>query len=376
MELISRPRNAEHSKYDIRICHAVWPALAADNYKPNQYTRLATYVREVQVRFNYQPDLYLPDAAGMIPEITGTIRRSSHKARDIAMDDFKAGHWQESSKESVQLTACFAATLCATTNVAIARDQALTEAASTVWEAGASLRDALRQWFKIQQPPQVTEMESRTVDPKLTMSYLAVNHGFHVDWTNHLNEHLAINWKTKVISIYQHKLWLASHLQSPEQCILPMDLVGEALDTLNLLFPYDDAPTKSFLAKQAQQFYSLGFCGRERRLDLLAYPRWNRRLEELSSVLQGPRDGIRQLLPDRGRPDLLESVNFWIAVFVAGLTVTSFIFGVITVIYAKWAFEISKESLELTRQQYLLSLAQACSNPQEATLLPEFCAGK
>lgn len=373
MELMSWPRNAEHSKYDIRICHAVWPALAADFYEPNQYTRLATYVREVQGRFNYQPDLYLPDAAAMIPEITGAVRRSSNKSRDDVMDDFKAGHWHECSKESAQLTACFAASLCATTNVAVARDQALTDAAPIVWEAGASLRDVLRQRFNDPRSPQDIEMKSHTVDSKLTMSYLAVNYGFHVDWTNHLDEHLAINWKTKVVSIYQHKLWLASHLQSPEECVLSMDLVGEALDTLNLLFPYDDAPTKSFLAKQAQQFYSLGFCGRERRLDLLAYPRWNKRLEDLSSVLQGPRDGIRQLFPDRDRPNMLESVNFWIAVFVAGLTVTSFIFGVITVIYAKWAFEISRQSLELTRQQYLLSLAQACSNPQEALLLPEFC---
>ncbi|KAJ0161701.1 hypothetical protein CTA2_5777 [Colletotrichum tanaceti] len=313
----------------------------------------------------------------MIPEITGAVRRSSHKPRNDAMDDFKAVHWHEASEESVQLTACLAASLCATTNVATARDQALIpEVAPVVWEAGASLRDVLRRRFTDPRPPQEVEAKSNTVDSKLTMSYLVVNHGFHVDWTNLLDEHLAIDWKTKVISIYQHKLWLASHLQSPEECILPADLVAEALDTLNLLFPYGDAPTKSFLAKQAQQFYSLGFCGRERRVDLLAYPRWNRRLEELSNVLQGPRDGIRQLFPDRDRPNLLESVNFWIAVLVAGLTVTSFVFGVITVIYAKWAFEIGKESLELTRQQYLLSVAQACSNPQEALLLPEFCTRK
>ncbi|WYZ41412.1 hypothetical protein EsH8_V_000307 [Colletotrichum jinshuiense] len=382
MELMLRARDAGQSKDDIRICHAVWPALAADTYRPNQYARLAAYVRDIQGRFNYRPDLYLPGAASKIPEMTNAMCKSSNKTREDAMGDLKAGDWQGCSEESAQLTACLAASLCTTAKVGITRDRPLAEAAPVVWEAGVSLRDALRQRFEEPAPCQDADMKSRTVDSKLTMSYLVVNHGFDVDWTDHLDEHLAINWKTKLVSIYQHKLWLSSHLQSSAQCVLPGGLVGEALDTLNLLFPYGDAPTKSFLDKQGQRFYSLGLCGRERKLELGAYPRWGRQLEELSEVLQGPRDGIRQLFPDRDRPNLLESVNFWIAAFVAWLTVISFVFGVISVIYAKWAFDVGKESLEvskisleLTRQQYLLSIAQACSDPQEALLLPDFCNG-
>ncbi|KAK2037935.1 hypothetical protein LZ31DRAFT_600079 [Colletotrichum somersetense] len=184
---------------------------------------------------------------------------------------------------------------------------------------------------------------------------------YRVDWTNYLNEHLLINTRTKVVSIYQHKVWLSANLQHSEHCVLPQDVVSEALDTLNLLFPHSDESTKSYLDRHGQPFYKLGLCCRERDLDLRSYRHWGRQIQELLVVLNGPQSGFRQLLPGKDQPNLVESVNFWIAVFVAGLTVTSFVFGLMSVVYAKWAFD------------YLLSLSQACLDSREAQLLPEFC---
>ncbi|KAK1975486.1 hypothetical protein LZ30DRAFT_737389 [Colletotrichum cereale] len=275
-------------------------------------------------------------------------------------------------------TLCLAASLSDTTKIRNHRETGVTAATPVLWEGGISIRDALRVWFTPR--PLQGDPQSFSIDPRLTISLLCSNYGYRVDWTNYLNEHLLINTHTKVVSVYQHKVWLSAHLQSPEHCVLPQEVVGEALDTLNLLFPHNDESTKSYLDKHGQPFYKLGLCCRERDLDLRSYRHWGRQIQELLRVLNGPQYGFRLLLPGKDQPNLIESVNFWIAVFVAALTGTSFVFGLISVIYAKWSFDVgkesldlSRESLELTRLQYLLSLAQACSNNEEAQLLPDFC---
>ncbi|GKT67893.1 hypothetical protein ColTof4_00316 [Colletotrichum tofieldiae] len=81
--------------------------------------------------------------------------------------------------------------------------------------------------------------------------------------------------------------------------------------------------------------------------------------------------------------NLLESANFWIATAALLLAIVSFLLGLMSIIYAKWSYDIGKESLvvsldslELTRLQYQLSLAQACSDAEEARLLPDFCSAE
>ncbi|KAK2051891.1 hypothetical protein LY76DRAFT_688147 [Colletotrichum caudatum] len=207
----------------------------------------------------------------------------------------------------------------------------MTVGTPVLWEGDITIRDALGDWFT--ERPLQGSPRSFSIDPKLTISLLWSNYGYRVDWTNYLNEHLLIN----------------------------TNMVSEALDTLNLLFPHSDESTKSYLDRHGQPFYKRGLCCRERDLDLRSYRHWGRQIQELLLVLNGPRSGLRQLLPGKDQPNLAESANFWIAVFVAGLTVISFVFGLMSVVYAKWAFD------------YLLSLAQACLDSQEAQLLPEFC---
>jgi hypothetical protein len=200
----------------------------------------------------------------------------------------------------------------------------------------------------------------------LNMANLVSNYNFGIIWSNNLADHLTIDWDHKKVTIYEHKICLVNHLRLNEQAVLPIALTAEAIDTINLLFPFDHAPTESLLLKHKVHFYGLGYCGRLRVLDLNKYPHWGTRIEELNRVLDEPPIGMHQLRLDRSQKNLLQFATFWIATAVAILTVITFALGVYAAVY-------TKKQYELGVLQYELSLAQACAAPDARTQLPYFC---
>ncbi|KAK2750448.1 hypothetical protein CKAH01_17958 [Colletotrichum kahawae] len=205
------------------------------------------------------------------------------------------------------------------------------------------------------------------------MSYLAVNYGFSVRWTDYLDEHLEINWERRIVWIFQHKVWLAAQINSKTDSLLPLEVAEEALDTLNSLFPHHHAPTTSFMARHGQEFHRLGSFNRKPRTEVSDFKYWGGKIEQLMGELSKPRRGLRQLRPDKR--NVLNPVNFWVAAGLACLAfLSSIAFGAVSVFYAKRSLEVSEQSLELSRLQYLLSVAQACSTPEGAQSLPEFCS--
>ncbi|EXF74450.1 hypothetical protein CFIO01_01928 [Colletotrichum fioriniae PJ7] len=250
-----------------------------------------------------------------------------------------------------------------------------------LWTTGSSLRQVIAGAFQRQSP----EVIHGIIDYKFTLSNIAVYYNCQILWTDRLDRHLdiEINRRTTIIMVYQHKIWLSAHSRQAENCGVPQEIICEALDTLNLLFPHDDRCTESFLRKQRQIFHHLGYCGRERKLNLESYPYWGSKIKKLIEISEGKRSGIWQFLPDSKGFNLIESANFWIATAAAFLAFVGFVLSLTSIVYAKWSYDvgvksmaISEDSLELTRLQYQLSLAQACSDPNEARLLPDFCSAE
>ncbi|KAI3546705.1 hypothetical protein CABS01_06089 [Colletotrichum abscissum] len=250
-----------------------------------------------------------------------------------------------------------------------------------LWTTGSSLMKVVAETFQRQSP----EVINGAIDYRFTLSNLAVYYNCSILWTDRLDRHLEIelNRRTTVIMVYQHKIWLSAHSRQAENCIVPQEIICEALDTLNLLFPHNDRCTESFLRKQKQIFHHLGYCGRERKLELESYPYWGCKIKKLIEISEGKRSGIWQFVPDSKGFNLIESANFWIATAAAFLAFVGFVLGLTSIVYAKWSYDvgvksmaISEESLELTRLQYQLSLAQACSDSNEARLLPDFCSAE
>lgn len=240
---------------------------------------------------------------------------------------------------------------------------------SLVWHEDVSLRSLMESHFTSTPLSKATSIGSprvEAVNPMFTMVHLVNYYGFRIYWTSNLAEHLSISWKFKILSIYEHKICLWNHIFCSEDTPVPGPIYEEALDTLNLLFPFDDAGTKSLLQKEGVNFYSLGLCGRDRVLDLNKYRHWRAPLKRLVELQSQPPSGLSQLRWNKDGRNALQFATFWIATTVAVLTIVSFVFGILSTIYAKKGYDIAV-------LQYQLALAQACAAEGAALQLPGFC---
>lgn len=230
----------------------------------------------------------------------------------------------------------------------------------TLWNGDTCLSKALTQHFSRLPSSSLDEMKSRKIEPNMTMAFLSSNRGVTVKWTSNLSEHLSMDWKSRVISVYEHKICLWNYLNAPWPCIIPQKILEEAVDTLNILFPLNDAPTKAFLRQQRVHFYGLGKCRRERCYELAKYEVWRERLANLIDVMSEEPRGMQQLALSKDGKNLLNFATFWVASTVAILTIISIAFGTVQTIYSI--------------KQYNLAVAQACSAPDAATVLPKYCS--
>jgi hypothetical protein len=194
------------------------------------------------------------------------------------------------------------------------------------------------------------------IDRDLTATYLLNVCDIQLDWTNNLVDHLRLDRKRRVLTIYRHKVCLFIHAKS-SRTVLPLDLVQETIDTLNLLFPISDGPTKALLLRDGQPFFELGNCGRDLNLDLGHYNYWRDRLIVIMEVFNEPPRQWKQLMCDRRNK--MNFATFWIAVLVLVLTIVSIAFGTMSTVY--------------TIKQYNLARAQACLMVDAKNLLPLYC---
>ncbi len=203
-------------------------------------------------------------------------------------------------------------------------------------------------------------MNRGRIDPRMTIAYLSYHGRIMVLWTSNLADHLSIDWKNRVITVYEHKISLWNHLKYTKQQLIPRDVLEEAIDTLNLLFPLNDAGTRDFLRQNGKPFYGLGYCNREQCYDLEKYSYWRGRVAELMEIMNEEPSGLQQLLLSKDGRNLLQFATFWVAVAVAILTIVSIVSGTVQTVYAL--------------KQYNLAVAQACATPGSAELLPRYCS--
>ncbi|CAH0051918.1 unnamed protein product [Clonostachys solani] len=370
-----QPSRDWESTDDIQLCNEIWPALVeAYPLHPDQYSHLATFAKD-QISKLRTLRLQRPGTEADIVRLVKDLHTLINEPREDVIQRFQRFLQldEESSADQNSVTRVLEilASLYLTTTIAIERDPEKADHAPIKWEKSICLQAAINSYMEREEATEWSISKS-TIDQRLKLHSLVANYGFEVDWTNDFNEHLRIDESTKVISIYEHKVWLYAHLRPNTQCPLPRTAMEECLDTLNILFPHHEPSTAAFLKSRGRSFHLLGSCGRKPSRDLRDYPRWGRNLDQLLRVLEGPPSGIRQLLPKPKEGKLLDLVNFWIAVSVAFLTGISFVFGLMAVIFAKMSYDVSLESLRVTREQYLLSLAQACSDKEvpDALVLP------
>lgn len=205
------------------------------------------------------------------------------------------------------------------------------------WERAMSLNDLIgSRWGQTSIRQKVKSRAQ--VEDMFTAAYLVNVCGISLQWTNYLSDHLAIDSRRKVLTVYKHKVYLSHRLEESQEPIpIPKSVLEEALDTLILLFPFGDEKTRQLLARQGELgFYRLGNCKRRRELNMQRYHHWKEELEILVDIYNRPPQSWKQLATDRR--NLTEWAAFWVTVMVAILTLVSIPCSIIQATYSVKAY--------------------------------------
>lgn len=353
-----------------QILSAIWPTLTQDEVQRPQYVVLLEYVDSEIESISKFPAHYAISTRESLSALINSVRSldkpGGAQVLEIARSQAQA---RRVSTDMLQRSVDVALRLWLTINVSTLNSQ---QHGLLPWKLDQTLDDVIQSYFNKKDLGEENKREADQnilIPPGLTAESLATNHEYTISWTHNLAEHLTIDRHARVVTIYQHKICLHNHFRFADQIrpVIPKEILAEAIDTLNLLFPFMEDGTKRFLAKHKKPFYTLGLCGRPRKLDIIDYPYWGDRIKEIVEVSREPPVGTQQLKMDKEKKNFLSFATFWIAAVIGLLTVVSIGFGVAATVYAVLAYR-------LTLLQYELSLAQACLGPDARAQLPQFCS--
>jgi len=208
------------------------------------------------------------------------------------------------------------------------------------WEKVMSLDDLIRtRWGE-----KITSQKLKRrllVEDTFTAAHLVNICGMTLQWTDYLSDHLAIDARRKILTVYRHKMYLAHRLETTQEPnVIPRHVLEEALDTLILLFPFGDEKTRQLLSRHGELgFYRLGNCTRRRDLNIQQYQHWKEELEILVDTFNRPPRTWKQLATDRR--NLTEWAAFWVTVMVGVLTLVSIPCSIIQASYSVKAYYVT-----------------------------------
>lgn len=166
---------------------------------------------------------------------------------------------------------------------------------SFTWDSNDTLRDIITSHFDNNvmgiEPSELVEQQ---LQEDVTVASLCDHYGFSIYWTHSLSQYFTIDWKHRILTIYEDKIVAYNHVRAGTASLpVPDQLFEETIGTLNLLFPFPNEPTKKLLEKHNMAFYGLGLCGRPRKLLLNDYHHWRGRIANIHQIFQTPPVGIQ-----------------------------------------------------------------------------------
>lgn len=239
------------------------------------------------------------------------------------------------------------------------------------WDTSDTLKEKVTSYFDDTvrgiEPPNLVWQE---LQEGFSAASLCNHYGFSISWTHNLSEHLAINYDQKALTVYEDKIVAYNHVRAGTASLpVPDQLFEEAIDTLNLLFPIHDQPTKKILAKDSVEFYGLGLCGRPRTLRLKDYHYWRGRIAKINQIFQTPPTGLQQLFLDNEGKNLMSTFTFWVAVSAGVIALFGLALAIASLVY-------SIKQYELGVKQYEVSIVQACGDSYVRARMPKLCSGE
>ena len=271
-EFLTRLSALDRHQTWLFLC-TLWPnlELTESNVHEEQYRCFLQYVSAELVPLRVdQADFAIHNFTG-IGNLMQEIYKQRTQSRRQILDAVKRSYLNYSD-DTVMRSIELALRLSLTINVQSA-DVTLGPTKSNVipiqWEDEISLDQLVRAQFSPSQYAAESSKEYR-IDPGFNAPFLAGISGIRIEWTDNLAEHLRYNRNRRAVKVYEHKICLIHHLESTDS-IIPSDVLREAIDTLNLLFPFDGQDTRGFLRQHRKEFYKIAHYGRVRLLDLREY---------------------------------------------------------------------------------------------------------
>ncbi|KAK2606900.1 hypothetical protein N8I77_005622 [Diaporthe amygdali] len=399
----SKVHRSTHHGEDMTWIRELWPGLKASDINEEHYAEFLRFAdAQIEIFNSFCPEpspiQNLFDALRLVSVFQNEANLTRQRAAELAASMVATDGSVDSDQNTDLIWRCveLAARLWATLNIHIPSDASCMPASrntpavfpgqlSYVWVDDSTLqafvlgslenrRQCSEQLFPLSQ--------GTKLEPKCTMAYLFQAYDFRPHWTSNLADHLKIDTDSRTITIYEHKIclwnhilsarnrgqWNSPHGETDPPPILSQSVLIEAIDTLNLLFPFGDEATEAFLKRERKvtSFYGLGSCTRDRQLDTERYRFWRKEIEEIASILSQPPRGKAQFLLDRDGTNSRDVWTFWTAIAFGVLAVIGVATGVYSAVYARKAFDVGV-------LQYQLALAQACSAENATDDLPGFC---
>lgn len=392
----SKSRRSIHPGKDVTWVRELWPSLKASDINHEHYTEFLRFA-EAQIEIlnsvcpEPSPFRDLSDALRLISLFQREVNLTRQRAVELAASVLPLGGSDASVQHADVVWRCveLAVRLWATLNIRVPANTSCSPTSratpavfpgqvSYLWVDDGPLQAFIVRNFetRAQRGIQVTPSSlAPRLEPKCTMAYLSQAYDFHPHWTSNLADHLNIDTDSRTVTIYEHKIFLWNHLKStrprdPRSAppILPQPVLAEAIDTLNLLFPFGDEATEAFLRREGKgaSIYGLGNCTRGRQLEVSGYEFWRGGVEGIAAVLSQPPRGRAQFLLDGEGTNSREVWTFWTAIAFGALAVIGVATGVYSAVYARKAFDVGV-------MQYQLALAQACAAGNASDELPDFC---
>ena len=207
------------------------------------------------------------------------------------------------------------------------------------WTSQTSLDDFASKTF-VKRTHQPAHQGGANIDARFTAEYLVNHCGIEIVWTNYLTDHLKFDSDGDVLLVFRHKAYLYLQLEGKAPGPIPPAVFEEALDSLNLLFPYGEKLTEQLLIRlEDRDFYNIGACGRERILDLQHYGYWTKELGALLQRFESPPQTLKQLAFNRRNKQ--EWYAFWVAVMVAFLTLVSVPCAILQAVYTIKTYQLA-----------------------------------
>lgn len=380
------------------ILKIFWPAMLENDFSEKTCQRFIDYIDSELLILTTQAGRFAITDRGDALRIVLVLKEKRHLPLSTVLQEIiklnEIAPYDEESLARCRASAELAARMWLTVSIdtfsVSASSQSIPPPEKLAWiDDKVALNDLIDEHFSKSADKSETHQQ---IPPHLTIAELYFRYNYKIRWTDSLLDHLQINQQGEIkeITVYEHLFCLQNHLRYTEESALPPQIVEEAIDTLNLLFPIswgERKITRKFLRKEKRKFYKLDRCGRSRQLDLGHYHYWRRNIEQLMTIMAHPPRGWRQVIFDKERRNLERVATFWIGAVATILAIIALVLGILT---TKLAYEanrlaersnalamdsvnLAREANRLATRSFELDRRQACAEPNATDSIADFC---